>query len=114
MFSKKQGVHLYEQRSETRYKLASLVTWSCGEISSTGQVLDISKSGMKIKTRDPVPLLGELNLSSLAAMPLHMVGTVKWVSKIGKNYKFGIQFKELNASQLQYLEDNCLSKLKAC
>ncbi len=114
MFSRKQNVHLYEQRSETRYKLASLVTWSCGEMSSTGQVLDISKGGMKIKTREPVPLLGELNLSSLAAMPLNLEGTVKWVSKVGKNYKFGVQFKEMNASQIKYLEDNCLSKLRAC
>ncbi len=112
MRRKKTGKKIYEQRSEPRYIMAALITWSCGDESYTGQVLDISRGGIKIKTRFQMPLLGHISFSSLAAMPLNLTGTVKWISRVDKNYKFGVQFNELTASQIRYLEENCLMNLK--
>jgi len=105
------GGNIYEQRAEPRFLLSSFVTWRYGDNSCTGQVLDICRGGMKIKSRSPMPLLGELHFISLGATPFDLAGQVKWISRVNRNFKFGVQFISLSRAQVRYLEDKCLSKL---
>ncbi len=102
---------MYEQRQHPRYVLSSFVTWRCGEHSFAGQVVDISMGGMRIKSRHPMPLLGEIQFATLGSMPFEFAGQVKWISRVDRNFKFGVQFISLNKAQLIHIKENYLADL---
>ena len=108
---RRSGGKIYEQRQYPRYVLSSFITWHCQGQSYTGQVIDICMGGIKIKSRYLMPLLGEIQFSTLGAMPFDLTGQVKWVSRMNRNFKFGVQFMSLSRDQVRHLKENCLVNL---
>ncbi len=111
LFGRRSDGKNYEQRSEARYPLSTMVTWRCGDETFTGQALDIGLGGMKIKCRTRVPAKELVYLTTLGAIPMNMSGQIKWTSRVDGSYKFGVEFLSVTRDQIRYLEENCLDDL---
>ena len=88
-----------DKRTHSRLPLENDMTYSYKNGTFQGQVLNISRGGLKFKSRQPIPLLSKVIITLLDEPPLMLQGITIWSGEKETESSTAIKFESLTQDQ---------------